>query len=122
MVHLASHPSRHQARVVAWRRHHAKHLSRGRLDGNDTSYLALHQSLAERLQLQVDAEREVLAGNGLGVELAVLVAALYSAVCVAQQNMHSFGAAQLFLVVFLYAELSDIVACLVVVVVFNVGE
>ena len=51
----------------------------------------------------------------------MLVVALYSAVCVAQQNLHAFHAAKVFLIIFFDAQLADVVAGLVVVVLLNVG-
>ena len=111
----------HQPGVVGGRRHHAEHLAGRGLDGDDGANLALHEPLAEGLQLEVDAQREVLAGLGPAVEGAVHVAALNTAVGVAQQNLHALLAAQLALVAALDAALADVVAGLVVVVVLDVG-
>ena len=73
------------------------------------------------MQLGVKAKCEVLAGYGATVELTILVAALHTAVGVTQQNLHAFLAAQLALVAALHAQLADVVAGLVVVILLDVG-
>ena len=66
------------------------------------------------------SQREVLAGHGAAVQLAVHVAALYPSVGVAQQDLYAFLAAQLLFVIPFYALLADIVAKLVIRIVFDV--
>ena len=73
------------------------------------------------MQLDVDAQLQVLACHGTAVELTVLIAALHASVGVAQQNLYALLASQLFLVAALNAQLADVVAWLVVVVGFNIA-
>ena len=119
-VVLAALTSHHDARIVGGRRHHAEHLARLGLNGHDGAQLALHEPLAQPLQVDVDAQGEVLARYGLGVEASVLVVALYASAHIPEQYLHTLGAAQFLLVGALYADFSDIVAGLVVVVFLDV--
>ena len=120
-VHLSALATRHDARVVVGRRHHAKHFARRRLNGNDAANLSFHEAFAQCLQLHVDAQREVLAGNRLLVEGSVLVTALDAAVGIAQEYLNTFLSAQLLLVTALHTQLADVVAWLVVVVLLDVA-
>ena len=120
-MHLSTLAAGHDAWVVVGRRHHAEHFARRWLNGHDAADLSLHESLAECLQLYVDAEREVLAGNGLLVEGTVLIATLDAAVGVAQEYLDALLSAQLLLIAALHAELTDVVAGLIVVVFLDVA-
>ena len=120
-VVLASVASYHDSWVVGWRRHHTEHLTSGRLYRHNTAYLAFKKSLAQSLQPKVYSKGEVLSGNGSAVELFVHIAALYSAMCVAQKYLYAFLSAELFLVFPLYSKFAYVVARLVVVVLFNIG-
>ena len=111
----------HQTGVVGGRRDHAEHLASRGLNGHDRADFVLHQPLAEGLQLEVDAEGEVLAGLGPAVEGTVHIAALDTAVGIAQQDLNALLAAKLLLVAALHAALADVVAGLVVVVVLDVS-
>ena len=62
----------------------------------------------------VESEGKVSSGNRTLVVPSVLVSAFYSASRVAQKNLHALCSAQFLLVIFLYAEFSDIVAALIV--------
>ena len=119
---LSSRPAHHDARVIGGRRHHGEHLARLWFYGHDTAYLAFEQTLTKGLKVEVDAERQVLACHRLTVILAILVIALYAAARIAQQDLHTFLAAKLFLIIFLYAELANVVAWLIIVVVLDVAH
>ena len=119
-VVLAALSTYHDARVVGRRRHHAEHLARLGFNGHDGAQLALHEPLAQPLQVDVDAQGEVFARYGFGVEASVLVVALYASAHIPEQYLHTLGAAQFLLVGALYADFSDIVAGLVVVVFLDV--
>ena len=121
-MHLAALAANHDTWVVGWRTDHAQHFARGRLDGYDTAYFSFKQTLTQSLQIDVDAEREVFACNGFAVEGAVPVFVFNAPVGVAQQNLHTLLAPELFLVRTLYAKLADIVARLIVVVFLNIGR
>ena len=112
----------HEAWVVARRADHAEHLARLGLQGDDGAYLALHEPLAQCLQLVVDGQGELLPRHGTPVEGSVLIAALYAPVGIAQENLHPLLATQLLLVEALHTQLAYIVAGLVVVVRLDVGR
>ena len=82
----------------------------------------MQQPFAKFLQLVVDGQRQILARLGPTVKGTVLIAALNTTMGIAQENLDTFLAAQLFLIAALNAELADIVARLIVVVIFNVGR
>ena len=121
-VVFAPRPSHHYSWVVIGRRHHAQHLARRRLDGNDTAYFSLHKSFAESLQVVVDGEGEVFSWHGALVECSVLIAALYSSVGVAQQDLHTLLSPKLLLVFSLHTEFAYIVTWLIVFILLNVGR
>ena len=113
---LSSLSAYHDAGVVGRTRHHAEHLARAWLDGNDASQFALHQPFAQSLQVDVDAHRQVASRNGCLVELPVLVASLDATSGIPEQNLHAFLSPQGRLVGTLNAELADVVAATVVMV------
>ena len=114
--------SNHHARVVARRRHHAQHLTRLGFDGNDRTNLSLHQSFPKSLQVGIQSQRQVPASYRTTVEASVLITALHTTMGVTQQNLHAFLTTQLFLVATLHPQLTNIVARLVVVILFDVGR
>ncbi len=120
-VHLSTVAPHELSGVVGGRRHHGEHLSRAGVECNDAAYLSLQETFAECLEVDVDAERQVLSRHGLLVELSVLVASLDSAVGIAEHNLHALLSAQLLLVGLLHAELSLVVAGLVVGVLLHVA-
>ena len=120
-MHLASVLAHQLTRVVGWRGNHRQHTSVARVDGHDTAYLALHESFAKGLEVHVDTQRQVLAGDRTLVELAILITALYSTMGIAKQYLDTLHATKLFLVRFLQSQLADVVAWLVVVIVLYVA-
>ena len=72
------------------------------------------RTFAKSLQVLVESEGKVSSGNRTLVVPSVLVSAFYSASRVAQKNLHALCSTQFLLVIFLYAEFSDIVAALIV--------
>ena len=107
--------------VIGRRRHHAKNLARGWLYGYDGAYLALHHALAKGLEINVEAKGELLAWHGTMIELAVLVMSLHPSMGVAEKDLHSLDAAELFLIVSLHAQLAYVVARLVIAVLVDVA-
>jgi len=108
-------------RVEGGRRHHAENLARLGFDGHDAPDFVLHQPFAQHLQVDVDAQFQVLPGHGRAVEPSVHVMPLYASVGIAQQDFHALLAAQVLFVAFLDALLADVVAAAIVVVFLNVS-
>ncbi len=81
----------------------------------------MHELLAKLLQLDVDAQLQVLAGNGRHILGAVLVAPLDFAHGVANENLAALAATQIGLVTLLDAQVASVVARAVVVVVVDVA-
>ncbi len=107
--------------VVGWRRGHAQHLPRLRVDGHNGTNLSFEHALGRGLELNVDAKGQVTAGTGTAVEPAFLILALDAPVCITQEYLYALLAAQLFLVTAFHTQLADIVASLVVLVILDVG-
>ena len=80
----------------------------------------LHQSFAQGLQVQVDAQRKVFASFRFLVEGAILIFPLNASVGIAQQDLNTLFATQLLFVRALNTQFADVVACLIVVVLLNV--
>lgn len=74
LMHLSSILTHQSARIIGWRRNHRQHRPVPWVDGNDTSYLALQQSFAQRLEVDIDTQRQVLTCDRSLVELSVLIA------------------------------------------------
>lgn len=119
-VILGACAANHDAWVVGWRRHHAEHFARARVESHDRTYLTFHKAFAQSLQFLVDGERKVFSGNRLAVVFALHILPLDASASIAQQYLHALLAAQLFLVRLLHAEFADVVARLVVAVFLNV--
>ncbi len=66
----------------------------------------MHECLAEFLQLNVDAQLEVIAGNGLNIVGTVVVVTLNLSKCVANEDFATFLSAQETLVTLLYAQVT----------------
>ena len=73
------------------------------------------------MELDIDTERKVFTSHRPTVELAMLIATLDAAVGIAQENLYTLLATQLFPIRFLHTLLADVVASLVVVIVLNIG-
>ena len=56
------------------------------------------------------------------IELAVLIVSLHTSVGIAQQNLHTFDPPQLFLIATLNAQLTNVVAWLIVVIGLDIGR
>ena len=90
-VVLAAVAPDHEVGVVGGCGHHAEDVPRGGFDGDDAANLAFEEAFAECLEVDVDAEGEVLAGDGPLVEGAVLVASLDASVGIAQEDFDAFS-------------------------------
>ena len=95
---LATLTANHQMRVVVGRRYQTEDFSGFRFDGNDTTNLVLQQALAQHLQINVQTQRQVLAGNGRTVVLAIHIMPLNAAVRITKQDFDSFLSTQVLLV------------------------
>ena len=73
------------------------------------------------MQLQVDTQREVLTWLCTLVEFTIAVTPLDSSVGIAQQDLDTLHAAQLLLIITLNAELTDIVARLIIIILLDIG-
>ena len=111
----------HEVGVVGGCGHHAEDIPRGGFNGDDAANLAFEEAFAECLEVDVDAEGEVLAGDGPLVERAVLVASLDTSVGIAQEDFDALLAAEFLLIGTLDALDADEVAAAVVVVVLDVA-
>ena len=87
-----------------------------RLYRHDSPALAHHERFGVLLQLYVEAQAKVSAGNRLDVVCAVVVSSLNASVGVADENFHAFHATEILFVAFLYAEVAGIVTGSIVVV------
>ena len=87
-----------------------------RLYGYDSSQLALHEALAQSLQVGINTQLKVAAGTGALVVLTVLILALYAAMGITKQDLNAFLPAQILLIGTLNARLADIIARLIIVV------
>ena len=121
LVHLPSILTHQSAWIIGRRRNHRQHRTVSWVDGNDTSNLALQQSFAQRLEVDIDTQRQVLTGNRSLVELSILVASLYSSPGIAKHNLHALGSSELLLVMLLQSQLTDIVTWLIVVILLNIA-
>ena len=121
-VVLTALTTHHHTRIVRGRRHHTEHLARRGFDGHDTAYLAFHQSLAKGLQLCINAQRQVFTWLCPLVEGTVLITALYTSVGIAQKNLDTLDTTQLLLVVTLHTQLADIIARLVIIILFDISR
>ena len=106
--------------VIGGAGNHAQNLSRAWLNGHNASALSRHQPFAKRLQLDVDAQREVAAGYGSLVKLSVLVSALDSSSGIAQQDFRTLDASQRLFVASFHALFANVVASLVISIGLNV--
>ena len=120
-MHLSAHLSYQPTWIIRGRRHHGKHFARLGIDGYNTAYLSLKESLSKSLQVQVDAQSKVFACHRTLIELATLVTSLYSSVRITKFNFDTLLSPELFLIVFLHAEFTDIVAWLIVAVIFYIA-
>ena len=93
LIVFAAIGSHQHVRVERGRRNHAKHLARGRFNGHNAANLAAHQSLAQLLQVSVDAERQRAPRFGHSVETTILIMSLDAAVNIAQHDFHALHAA-----------------------------
>ena len=113
-------PADHHVRVISGRGNHTEDFARRWLDSHDAPHLSFHQPLAECLQFNIDAQREVFPRNGMGIEPPVLITALNASAGISKQDVLAFHAPQFLFVITLYAELADIVARLIIIVFFNI--
>ena len=120
-VVLAPLPADEQVRVERRRGYHAKDFARLRLDGHYASDLVLHQAFAQHLQVDVQAQLQVLPRNGGTVQLPVHIMPLDASVRVAQQDFHAFLPPQILFVALFDALLANVVAAAVVIVFFDVA-
>ena len=120
-VHLTTVLAHQLTRVVRWRGNHCQHRTVSRVDGNDTAYLSLQQTLTQSLQLHVDTQGQVFSCHRSLVEFSVLIASLYSSARITEQNLHTLYASKFLFVMLLNTQLSDVVARLVVVIFLDVA-
>ena len=80
----------------------------------------LKQSFSQHLKVNVDAQRQVLAGYGGTVQLSVHVVSLDAPVSVTKQNLHPLLSTQILFIGFLDALLAYIVSANIIVIVLNV--
>ncbi len=111
----------HDARVVGWRRHHAEHFARSGFDSHNAANLSFEQTLAKFLQLDVNSQRQVLAGHGSTVELSILIVSLNTPVGVAQKYLHALFSTKLFFIATFYAQFADVIARLIIVGVLHIA-
>lgn len=109
-----------QRRVVARAGNQRKDFACRWFDGYDGSDFSLHEPFAVFLQLDVDAQRQVFAGDGRYVFFAVFVFSFDSAMRVSDEYFFAFDAAQIFFIAFLYAQVAGIVAGSIIGIFFNV--
>ena len=121
LVHLAAVSTHQTSWIVRRRRNHSQHIARSRIDGNNTADFTLEQTFAQGLQLDIQSQRQVLSSHRFLVEFTILIATLNSAVSISQHNLHTLLTTQLLLIKLLYTQFSDIVASLIVVIVFNIA-
>ena len=114
-------PADEQVGIEGGRRHQAEDFACLGFDGHDRAYLVLHQAFAQHLEVDVDAQLQVFAGDGRAVQFAVHVVSLDAAVGIAQQDFHALLASEILLVALLDALLADVVAAAVVVVLLDVA-
>ena len=119
---LAALAAHHQTGVIGGRRDQTEHLTRRGFDGHDTAPLALHQPLTQRLQLIVNGEGEVFAGDGTLVEAAIEIASFDAATGITQEYLHPLLTSQLFLIFALNAQFADIITRLVVLIFLDIGR
>ena len=110
----------HQTGIVRRRRHHTKHLTRRGFDSYDTANLAFKQTFSQFLQFEIDAKGQVLSRLCSLVQFSITVASLYTSMSIAQQDLNTLHTTQLLLIGTLDAQLADIVAWLVIIVLFDI--
>ena len=115
-VHFSTLTAYHNTGIVSRRTNHTEHLTRRGFYGNDTTYLPFHQSFAQSLQVDVNTQRQVLSCHRLTVEGSVLVFAFDCTMHIPQQYLNTLLTTQLFLVVTLHTQFTDIVTRDIVVV------
>ena len=121
LVHLSSILTHQSARIIGRRRNHRQHRSVSWVDGHDTSNLALQQSFAQSLEVDIDTQRQILTGNRSLVELSVLIASLYSSPRIAKHNLHALDTSELLLIMLLQSQFTDIVTRLIVVIILDIA-
>ena len=73
------------------------------------------------MQLDVNSQRQVLAGHRSTVELSILIVSLNTPVGIAQKYLHALFATKLFFVATFYAQFSDVIARLIIVGVLHIA-
>ena len=88
----------HQTGIVRRRRHHTEHLASRGLDGDNTTDFAFEQTLTQLLQFEIDTKGQILTWLCPLVKFAITIASLYTTMRIAQQDLNTLYATQLFLI------------------------
>ena len=113
-------PAHHHTGIVSRRRHHAQHLAGRRFYGHDTAQLAFHQTLAERLQFQIESQSQVFAGHSFGIQLSVHVSPFDTPPGITQKYLYPLFAPQLLLVGTFHTLLADEITILIILIFLHI--